>query len=125
MTRPALANEPDRAKRQRLDQAANEPDRAKRQRLDEAANEVLEERMNPVHLEGAQAVQRGARDLGFDNYLELYRKALPSSALDDLAAQCRALLDSTERLYEEAADRLFRGRVGVGLADAERWDVPR
>ena len=28
-------------------------------------------------------------------------------------------------MYEEAADRLFRDRVGVGLDEAQRWDVPR
>jgi hypothetical protein len=104
---------------------ANEPERSKRQRLDAMANNLQEERMNPLQLEAAQIVQRGAADLGYDNYLELYRKALPSSALDDLAAQCRELLDTTERLYEDSADRLFRNRVGLSLADAERWDVPR
>ncbi len=104
---------------------ANEPDRGKRERLDSKANEVLEERMNPLHLDAARTVQRAAQDLGFDSYLELYRKALPSTALDDLAAQCRAFLDSTERLYEDAADRLFRNRVGLSLAEAQRWDVPR
>jgi hypothetical protein len=104
---------------------ANEPDRATRQDLDTRANELLDERMNPIHLEASEIVQRAVRDLGFDNYLELYRKALPSSALDDLAVQCRALLDSTERLWEDAADRLFRSRVGVPLSDAQRWDVPR
>jgi hypothetical protein len=70
-------------------------------------------------------VQQGTHDLGFDNYLELYRKALPTSALDDLAAQCRTFLDSTEKLYESWADKLFRTRVGVSLAEAQRWDVPR
>jgi hypothetical protein len=104
---------------------ANEPDRDKRRRLDERANEILDEQMNPIHLEAVHAVQGAARELGFDNYLELYRKALPSSALDDLAEQCRVLLDSTERLFEDAADKLFRNRVGVGLAEAQRWDVPR
>ena len=104
---------------------ANEADRTKRQRIDAAAADVLEERMNPIHLDGAQAVQGAARELGYDNYLELYRQALPSSALDELAVQCRALLDSTERLYEDAADRLFRTRVGVSLNEARRWDVAR
>jgi hypothetical protein len=104
---------------------ANEPDRKKRERLDEAANEVVDERMNPLHLDGTEIVQRAVRELGFDNYLELYRKALPSSALDELAAQCRAFLDSTERLYEDAADRLFRAQLGFGLSEARRWDVPR
>ena len=92
---------------------ANEPDRDKRQELDVRANEVLDEHMNPLHLDAAQVIQRGARDLGFANYLELYRKALPTSALDDLAEQCRHFLDSTQLLYENAADKLFRTRVGV------------
>jgi hypothetical protein len=104
---------------------ANERDRAKRERIDERLNEVLDERINPVHLEAAAAVRDAVRDLGFDSYLELYRKALPSAALDDLVPQCRALLDSTERLYEDAADRLFRSRVGVSLTEARRWDVAR
>ena len=104
---------------------ANEPDRNKRRELDARSNEILDEQMNPLHLEAAEIVQRGARDLGFESYLELYRKALPSSALDDLAEQCRALLDSTERLYETNADKLLRSRVGVSLAEAERYDLPR
>src|SRR5213592_5151084 len=53
---------------------ANEPDRDKRRELDAQANDVLDEHMNPLHLDAAQVVQRGARDLGFANYLELYRK---------------------------------------------------
>jgi hypothetical protein len=104
---------------------ANEPDRDKRRELDARANDVLDEHMNPLHLDAAHVVQQGAEDLGFANYLELYRKALPSSALDELAEQCRHFLDSTQRLYEDAADKLFRARVGVSLSEAQRWDVPR
>jgi oligoendopeptidase F len=104
---------------------ANEPDRDKRRELDERATAILDEHMNALHLDAAHVVQQGARDLGFANYLELYRKALPPSAIDELAEKCRAFLSSTERLYEEAADQLFRARVGVSLTEAERWDVPR
>jgi hypothetical protein len=104
---------------------ANEADRAKRERIDERSTEVLEEQMNPLHLEAAHAVQDAARGLGFGNYLELYQRALPPSAIDDLVPQCRALLDSTERLYEDAVDRLFRTRVGISLSEAKRWDVAR
>src|SRR6059058_2343239 len=104
---------------------ANEPDRDKRRELDARANDLLDQHMNPLHLDAAQVIQRGARDLGFANYLELYRKALPTSALDDLAEQCRYFLDSTQSLYEDAADKLFRARVGVSLSEAQRWDVPR
>src|SRR5438477_10472658 len=104
---------------------ANEPDRDKRRELDARANDLLDQHMNPLHLDAARVVQQGARDLGFANYLELYRKALPASALDELAEQCRHFLDSTQGLYEDAADKLFRARVGVPLSEAQRWDVPR
>jgi hypothetical protein len=104
---------------------ANEADRAKRQRIDEQAMGLLDERMNPIHLEAVHVAHAGARELGYENYLQLYRKALPPSALDELVPQCRALLDSTEQIYEEAADRLFRARAGISLSDARRWDIPR
>jgi oligoendopeptidase F len=104
---------------------ANEPDRDRRARLERLRSETIDEHMNPIQLDASRVVTGAVRQLGFDTYLELYRKALPPSAIDELAAQCRALLESTERLYEDAADTLFRARVGVGLAEAERWDVAR
>src|SRR5438552_12490021 len=76
---------------------ANEPDRDKRRELDARANDVLDEHMNPLHLDAARVIQQGACDLGYANYLELYRKALPASALDELAEQCRSFLDSTQQ----------------------------
>jgi hypothetical protein len=102
---------------------ANEPDRARRERLDRVRVEIVEERLNPIHLEAAQVEQRAVRELGATTYLELYRKF--GFELDELAEQCRAFLDSTERLYEESADRLFRDRIGIGLDEIKRWDVGR
>jgi hypothetical protein len=102
---------------------ANEPDRARRERLDRVRVEIVEERLNPIHLESTQVEQRAVRELGASTYLELYRKF--GFELDELAEQCRAFLDSTERLYEESADKLFRDRVGIGLDEIKRWDVGR
>jgi hypothetical protein len=102
---------------------ANEPDRERRERLDRVRVETVEERLNPIHLEAVQIEQRAVRELGAPTYLDLYRKF--GFDVDDLAEQCRTFLDSTERLYEESADRLFRDRVGVGLSEIKRWDVAR
>jgi hypothetical protein len=102
---------------------ANSEDRGRRARLEEIRNELTEEHLNAVHLDAAQEVQRATRDLGASTYLQLYESF--GWDLKGLAAQCRAVLDSTERLWEEAGDRLFRTRVGVGLDEARRWDVAR
>jgi hypothetical protein len=103
---------------------ANEPDRERRRRLDEARVELGEQHLNPVRIEAAEVTRQGVRDLGATTYLELYRDRFRME-LDSLADQCRAVLDSTEATYEELADRLFRERVGVGLDEAARWDVAR
>ena len=57
------------------------------------------------------------------NYADLYRSF--GFPLDDLAEQCRRLLAETEDLWEEAGDRFFRSRVGIGLDEIKRWDVGR
>jgi hypothetical protein len=102
---------------------ANEPDRARRERLEKARCELVDEQLNPVHLEAYEATQAAVPALGAEGYVDLYRRfAMP---LDETAEQCRAFLESTEKLYESAADRLFRQRLGVGLDDARPWDLPR
>jgi hypothetical protein len=102
---------------------ANEPDRNRRARIESKRNELVEEHLNPIQLDAARIEHGAIPELGGSSYVELYRRF--GFELDGLAEQCRAVLDSTERLYEDAADRLFRERVGIGLAEAERWDVAR
>lgn len=101
----------------------NEPDRDRRERLERARNELMEENLNPLHLSAAQVVNRETERLGSPNYTELYRGF--QFPLDELAEQCRAFLDSTERLWEDAGDRFFRARIGLGLGEVERYDVAR
>jgi hypothetical protein len=102
---------------------ANTEDRGKRQRLDEARTSLTDEHLNPVYLDAVAITQRTVPQLGSATYLELYRNF--AFRLDDLAEQCRALLADTESLYEDATDKLFRDRIGIGLDEAKRWDVPR
>jgi hypothetical protein len=103
---------------------ANEPDRDKRERIDEARCALGEEHLNPIYLDAALVTLGGVKELGTGSYLELYRDRF-GMELDALARQCRAVLESTEGLYEDAADKLFRERAGVGLDEAQRWDVAR
>ena len=101
----------------------NEPDRGRRERLERARNELLEEHLNPLHLQAAEIVHRETRNLGAPTYLELYRGF--GFRLDDLAAQCQDFLDSTEKLWETEGDKFFRSSIGLGLNEAERWDIGR
>ena len=102
---------------------ANTDDRGKRERLDEARTSLTEEHLNPIYLDAVAISQQTVPKLGSANYLELYRRF--GFRLDELAAQCRALLEATESVYEDTTDKLFRDRIGIGLAEAKRWDVPR
>ena len=102
---------------------ANEPDRDRRRRLEEVRVRLLDEHLNPVYLE-AFAIDRDAVvSLGSPNYYELYKRF--GFRLDELADECRELLDETERTWETEGDRLFRARLGIGIADAGPWDVAR
>jgi hypothetical protein len=105
--RPRIANEDDRAVRQRLELARND--------ATEAHNDLYNRKHQVVHSETER--------LGQPNYTELYRGF--GYELDDLADQCRTFLDSTERLWEDAGDRFFRSRIGLGLGELERWDAVR
>jgi hypothetical protein len=101
---------------------ANEEDRTRRHVLEQARNESTEEHQG-LYIRKHQVVHRETERLGSPNYTELYRGF--QYPLDDLADQCRRFLDSTERLWEDAGDRFFRSRIGLGLGEVERWDVAR
>jgi hypothetical protein len=103
---------------------ANEADREQRRRLEEALGRLTDEHLNPIYLEAVDVLREAARELGGGTYRDLYVDRF-GWQLEQLGDQCRDFLDSTERLYEEHADRLYRERAGVGLAEAERWDTLR
>jgi hypothetical protein len=102
---------------------SNEPDRDRRERLERARLALLDEQLNPLYLEAAEIDRDAVAQLGPPNVYELYRRF--GFELDGLAAQCRSLLDETEPLWEQAGDRLFRERLGIGLSEARPADVPR
>jgi hypothetical protein len=102
---------------------ANEPERGRREKLDAARIELAEEHLTPHYLSIAETRREGTRRLGATTYVELYdRFGFP---LDELAGQCHAFLAETEDLYVATLDELLRRRVGVGLEEARRSDIPR
>jgi hypothetical protein len=101
---------------------ANTDEREARARIERARNEATQGH-NELYIHKHQVVHRETERLGAASYTELYRRF--GYPLDDLAAQCRDFLASTERLWEDAGDRFFRSRIGLGLGEIERWDVAR
>ena len=93
--------------------------RRTRERLEHARNALTEEHLLPLQLDAVGIEQAAVRELGAPNYVELHRRF--GFQLDELAERARAFLQQTEPMFERAADRLFRERVGVGLAEAKRW----
>jgi len=102
---------------------SNEPDRGKRQRLDEERIRLLDEHLNPLYLDAHRIDRDAIRELNAPNYYELYKRF--GFRLDEVAGDCRALLDDTEKLWEDEGDTLFRARLGFGLSQAQPWDVGR
>jgi hypothetical protein len=102
---------------------ANEPDRGRRERLDRARTGLTARELGPHYVRIAETRREAVGTLGADTYRALYaRFGFP---LDRLGAQCERFLADTEDLYVSSFDRLFRRRVGIPLEEAERWDVPR
>jgi hypothetical protein len=102
---------------------SNEPDRDRRRRLEEARVRLLDENLNPIYLEAVEIDREAVRELGAPNYYELYKRF--GFKLDEVADECREVLDETETLWEREGDKLFRSRLGIGLGDARPWDVVR
>jgi oligoendopeptidase F len=102
---------------------SNEPDRDTRRRIEEERVRLLDEHLNPVYLEAGEIDRAAVRRLDAPNYYELYKRF--GFRLDELAAECRTVLDETEKLWEREGDRLFRSRLGIPLDEARPWDVPR
>lgn len=107
MLRPAIANEADRDRRERL----------------ERARISLVGELNPVLADAVEQTHEAAGELGGGTYRELYERF--GFGLDQLGARCERFLADTEDLHVAAFDRLLRGRIGIGIDDARRWDVPR
>jgi hypothetical protein len=102
---------------------ANEPDRGRRERLDRARVELTDGDLNPHHVRLAETRQKAVCSLGSETYRDLYARF--QFPLEELAGQCERFLAETEDLYVAALDRLFRRRVGIPLEEARRWDLPR
>jgi hypothetical protein len=101
---------------------ANEPDRGRRERIELVRVELAEE-LNPFYADAFTERSEAVRALGADTYRSLYEAF--GFALEPLGERCSRFLEQTEDLYVAAFARLLRTRLGIGLDEARRSDVPR
>jgi hypothetical protein len=102
---------------------ANEQDRDRRERLERAREDLAREHLDPLYRRAADLQGEGVVRLGAESYRRLYdRFGFP---LEVLAGQCLQFLSETEDLYADVFERLLREKIGVGVTDVRRWDVPR
>ena len=101
----------------------NEPDRARRARIQEARLAATAERLNPLLDTLWRRCHDLALELGYPDYKELYG-TVRGLDYDHLRAELEGFLADTEGLYERVMDRLVRERLGVTLAELAFADLP-
>jgi hypothetical protein len=103
---------------------ANEPDPERRAALQAGRLELLEEHINPLHLEALERTHSLIRVLGWRSYAEACAE-LSEVDLDDLAAQAGRFLEATDSVYEAVMDPELERVLGKRLAAVHRSDLPR
>ncbi len=101
---------------------ANEPDRERRERLDQARIALAEE-LNPSRLSLVELTRQAVTELGATSYRGMFDHF--GFPLEALGLQCTRFLEQTEDLWADALDQLLRDRLGLTRDDARRSDLPR
>ena len=102
---------------------ANEPDRARRARIQAARLAATAEHLNPLLDTLWRRCHDLSLELGYPDYKELYG-TVRGLDYDHLRAELEGFLADTEGLYERVMDRLVRERLGVTLAQLDFADLP-
>lgn len=109
--------------RQAVVAQSNEPDRERRQRIQDARLAAVDAHLNPLADEYWRRLHRLAVDLGYPHYKALY-STIRGLDYDGLRAEAEAFLLASEGLYERLLDRVARERLGLGLEDLRFADLP-
>ncbi len=102
---------------------ANEPDAARRRRIQHARLEATDRVLNPMLRRLWTEVHELAVGLGYPDYMELYSTVKGHDYLH-LRAELEGFLTETDGVYERSMDRLTRERLGVKLAELQFSDLP-
>ena len=103
---------------------ANEPDSDRRAQIESARTALLDDRLNPLHREGLEAVHSACLELGWPSYLDAYSdvRALDLRAL---AGRLDEFARATQAEYPSTVDPELELTVGLSLAELRRSDLVR
>lgn len=100
---------------------ANEPKREQRSKLFEARNRVID-KINVVLLERMEKLHETSRELGYTNYMTLFRD-IEGIDFQRLETLMQDFISKTESVYATRMDKALLDKVGVKLKDAEKHDL--
>ena len=102
---------------------ANESDRARRQRIHEARLRTLETELNPLHDQYWRRAHDIAVGLGYASYEELFGeiKAMNHGLF---SGEVQLFVQETTPVYERQLDNLVQARLGLTLEELQVWDFP-
>jgi hypothetical protein len=103
---------------------ANEADPERRAALEAARLELLDEQINPLHLQTLERTHALVRELGWDSYADACAE-LSGIDLHRLQAQARRFVEATESVYDEVMDPQLERVLGLPLAQTRRSDLAR
>jgi hypothetical protein len=100
---------------------ANEPDKAKRDLIDDKRAAVTKNALNPLLSQYWEAMHSQAKELGFSSYRKLF-EFLKEQDFSILEGSMNSLLEQTEDLYKEHFGNLMQNEIGIHLQDSRRSD---
>ena len=103
---------------------ANEADAERRAQIDAARNAVLDERLNPLYLEGLERSHAACRELGWPSYLDAYSHVRQLD-LRALARRLEEFASVTEAGYGDIVNPELERTVGRRLGELRRSDLVR
>ncbi|MGZ4198820.1 MAG: hypothetical protein ACXVP1_01400 [Thermoleophilia bacterium] len=102
---------------------ANEPDRARRRRINDARNELTSTVLNPLYDQRWRRLHELVGELGYPTYSELFSEV---RAVDFgmLRGATQMFLQATEGLYQRTLDKVSRAKLGIPRTELEQSDLP-
>lgn len=99
----------------------NEPNREERDKIFRAYGKVID-KLNIVLLERMQKLHEVSEDLGYDNYMDLFKE---TKGIDfhELEKIMKGFITRTESIFTKRMNEELQEKIGVKLKDAETHDV--